>query len=258
MQTVAAEIGGALAAMTSAAMTPAAMTPALLGAATAMPSLTAADLASAAPTPPTPPTPAAQLGPTLAAFGTSPAGAPQVTVQLHPESLGRVQISLIQPKDGPANVQITAEQPATLALLVRDQGQLQQALDRAGAATAGTPRLSFHLAPPETPTTANPASATAAAANSGAGSGSGNASAPWQEPAPRANQPAPDPGSALFQGSGGQSPASAFTSSGQGGNQGQAATGRPTRTGFGAVAAAAGTAGSLPPAWLRAGIDITA
>jgi hypothetical protein len=73
-------------------------------------------------------------------------GGTQITVQLSPQSLGRVDIRIDRAPDGLAQVSLTVARPETLALLVRDQTQLNDALDRAGV--PGDQRvLSFHLAP---------------------------------------------------------------------------------------------------------------
>jgi hypothetical protein len=86
--------------------------------------------------------PAAQLGPVLIALGAG-ADSQRITIQLTPETLGRVQISLVR-GSGSAAVSVIAERADTLALLQSDSSQLHAALDKAGFADART--LSFHLA----------------------------------------------------------------------------------------------------------------
>jgi flagellar hook-length control protein FliK len=90
----------------------------------------------------TPASPAAQLGPVLIALGAG-ADSQRVTIQLTPETLGRVQISVVR-ASGSAVVSVIAERADTLALLQSDSSQLHAALDRAGFADTRT--LSFHLA----------------------------------------------------------------------------------------------------------------
>lgn len=72
-------------------------------------------------------------------------GAETLILRLDPEELGRVQISITQSPKGPASIAIRVEQPETLLLLMRDQGQLHRALDSAGIAPEGR-QLSFQLA----------------------------------------------------------------------------------------------------------------
>jgi len=122
-------------------------------------------------------------------------GTRQVTVRLDPAELGRLQIRLVQPKDGPAQVTVTAERPQTLDLLVRDQARLSRALDQAGVPAEGR-SVTFHLAgavpgtpadlPRNAPSSAPPAPQPAATGAHDAGNGSdrgaqrdGYAAAPW-------------------------------------------------------------------------------
>ena len=72
-------------------------------------------------------------------------GAQTLVLRLDPEELGRVQISITRSPKGPASIAIRVEQPETLLLLMRDQGQLHRALDSAGIAPEGR-QLSFQLA----------------------------------------------------------------------------------------------------------------
>ena len=107
--------------------------------------------------------PAAQVAAALAALpapvptnGAGPPTPPRVlSVQLDPEELGRVRIRIEQGGDGPARVDLTAERPETLQLLLRDQTALHHALDQAGV-TPDARVIRFHLADqgaiPSTPT----------------------------------------------------------------------------------------------------------
>ena len=72
------------------------------------------------------------------------------TIQITPVELGRVDIRIERPADGPATIQLVAERPETLSRLIHDQSQLQQALDQAGVPQAGRV-LDFSLAPPPPP-----------------------------------------------------------------------------------------------------------
>ncbi len=96
--------------------------------------------------PPAPPPPATQVAQAVVHLAVSGAGS-QVTVQLNPESLGRVQVQIDQSGDGPAHVSLTAERPETLALLQADQKQLDAVLTRSGLAEVGR-TISFHAVPP--------------------------------------------------------------------------------------------------------------
>jgi hypothetical protein len=114
-----------------------------------------------APTPPTPaapptsaavgaaPTaPAAQVAPALVSLGQTTDGTQRITMRLEPPELGQVQIRIERPADAPARVEITVERSETLTLLLRDQPQLQRALDQAGVPPEGR-SIAFHVAPPE-------------------------------------------------------------------------------------------------------------
>jgi chemotaxis protein MotD len=92
--------------------------------------------------------PAAQMAPALMALGHAPDGAHRLTVRLDPPELGQVQIRIDRPSDAPARVEITVERSETLTLLLRDQPQLQRALDQAGIPTDGR-SVTFHVATPE-------------------------------------------------------------------------------------------------------------
>jgi flagellar hook-length control protein FliK len=105
--------------------------------------------ASAQRTPAAPPPaqmPAQQIMPVLVtlAAGTGFGGA-SVTVTLDPAELGRVAISVRRETENRAVVQVVAERPETLLLLLRDQPALERALAQAGVGPEGR-SLSFDLA----------------------------------------------------------------------------------------------------------------
>jgi hypothetical protein len=58
-------------------------------------------------------------------------------MKLEPPDLGRLEIRIDRSPDAPARVDITVERPETLTLLLRDQPQLQRALDQAGVPPDG-------------------------------------------------------------------------------------------------------------------------
>ena len=97
-----------------------------------------------------------------------------MTLRLEPAELGQVQIRIDRAPDAPARVDITVERPETMTLLLRDQPQLQRALDVAGVPTDGR-SLTLHLA---TPDSVAPSAGTQGgmAANAGSGQGGGNGS----------------------------------------------------------------------------------
>ena len=111
------------------------------------------------------PQPALQVAPALVQL-THTANGGQLTLQLNPNELGRVHIQIERAADGTANVQVTADRPETLQLLVADQAQLHHALDNAGLPQEGR-TLSLNLAKPETNT--------GEGFNSGAGGGNNSA-----------------------------------------------------------------------------------
>lgn len=90
--------------------------------------------ATARPPAPTLP-PARQVTPVLVAVAIG-GGTARLSVTLEPAELGRVEISVERSGDA-AQVQILAERPETLALLQRDQRELDRALNQAGIATEG-------------------------------------------------------------------------------------------------------------------------
>jgi flagellar hook-length control protein FliK len=95
------------------------------------------------------PSPAAQVAPALVSLAQAPAGGSRLTLRLDPAELGHVQIRIDRAQDAPARIEITAERPETLALLQRDQPQLQRALDQAGVPVEGR-SLTFHVANQQT------------------------------------------------------------------------------------------------------------
>lgn len=87
----------------------------------------------------------ASLG--MASLGMATDGSRQLALDLHPSSLGQVQVRITQTGEASARVEITAGQADTLALLRADTPSLHQALDAAGIPAANRD-LSFTLAPP--------------------------------------------------------------------------------------------------------------
>ncbi len=115
--------------------------------------------------------PAAQVAPALVAFARAPDGAPRLTLRLDPPELGHVQISIERPQDAPARVEITVQRQETLTLLLRDQPQLQTALNQAGVPQDGR-SITFHLAAAEP--TARPDAASVPNSGSNVAGNSGN------------------------------------------------------------------------------------
>lgn len=91
--------------------------------------------------------PAQQIAAPLVALASGTDRSQRLTVRLDPEALGAVQIYIERPKDGPARVEITVERAQTLSLILRDQPQLQRALDQAGIPPDGR-TLQFEIAAP--------------------------------------------------------------------------------------------------------------
>lgn len=100
---------------------------------------------TASPPPPPPPTatPARQIAPVLVSVAIA-GGTARLSVSLEPAELGRVEISVERHGDT-AEVRVVAERPETLALLQRDQRELDRSLTQAGIAAEGR-SLSFTLA----------------------------------------------------------------------------------------------------------------
>lgn len=62
-------------------------------------------------------------------------GADRITIQLHPQSLGRVEVEIELTKDGRLTAIFIAERPETLEMLQRDSRALERALNEAGVRT---------------------------------------------------------------------------------------------------------------------------
>jgi flagellar hook-length control protein FliK len=116
----------------------------------------------AAPHAATPASAMEQLAPALLTLAKTADGGQQMTVRLHPADLGMVQVRIAQAASGTTQIEISADNPATLLALQRDQPQLHRTLDDAGIAAAGR-TVTFHVAQP----------AQAAAGGNGAGSSNG-------------------------------------------------------------------------------------
>jgi Meckel syndrome type 1 protein len=89
------------------------------------------------------PPPARQLAPVVVSLVLG-RGDEALTISLDPGELGRVEVSIGQGKDA-GQVRIVAERPETLALLQRDQRELDRALTQAGLGDVAR-SLSFSLA----------------------------------------------------------------------------------------------------------------
>jgi flagellar hook-length control protein FliK len=136
------------------------------------------DLAAAA-SPSHASSPAAQLAPALVQAGHAPDGAQRLTVRLDPPELGHVQVRIDRPAEAAARVEITVEKPETLTLLLRDQPQLQHALDLAGVPAEGR-SVTFHIASPQASRNSEPATAPAPGVAAGGLSDNGSHGAPRQ------------------------------------------------------------------------------
>lgn len=86
-----------------------------------------------------PPAPATQIAQQLApavhvtlTAPEQPGRAKMLTIELKPAELGRVEVRIERPAEGPAKVELAVERPETLLRLVQDRPALQQALDQAG------------------------------------------------------------------------------------------------------------------------------
>jgi hypothetical protein len=128
--------------------------------------------------------PAAQIAPALVQVGHAADGATRLTVRLDPPELGQVQVRIERPPEAPARVEITVEKPETLTLLLRDQPQLQRALDQAGVPAEGR-SVTFHLAAQEAAQRSEPATAPAAGVAAGGPSDDGSHGAPRNGGQPR-------------------------------------------------------------------------
>jgi len=117
--------------------------------------------------------PAAQLAPALMQIGHASDGAQRLTVRLDPPELGHVQVRIDRPSEAPARVEITVEKSETLMLLLRDQPQLQRALDQAGVPSEGR-SVTFHVAPSDPAPHSEPSTASAPGVAAGGPSGDGS------------------------------------------------------------------------------------
>jgi len=119
--------------------------------------------------------PAHQIAPALLAVTQSQDGIQRITLRLHPDDLGMVQVQIERAATGPARVEITAGRADTLQMLQQDQLQLHRTLDQAGVPALGR-TITFHVAPVAEPAPAQlPGSAQSTAGNTFAHSGHGNA-----------------------------------------------------------------------------------
>jgi hypothetical protein len=112
-------------------------------------------------------TAAEQVTSALLTLAKSAGGSQQITIRLHPDVLGMVQVRIARALSGTTQIDVTAENPATLLALQRDQPQLHRALDAAGIPQAGR-TIAFHVVP----------TAQAAANGNSSGSWPGHASSP--------------------------------------------------------------------------------
>jgi flagellar hook-length control protein FliK len=117
--------------------------------------------------------PAAQLAPALVQIGHAPDGAQRLTVRLDPPELGHVQVRIDRPSEASARVEITVEKAETLTLLLRDQPQLQRALDQAGVPAEGR-SVTFHVASPDPAPHSDPSTTPAPGVAAGGPGGDGS------------------------------------------------------------------------------------
>jgi hypothetical protein len=115
---------------------------------------------------------AGQVAPALVHLAQTADGTQRLTLHLEPNSLGHVQIQIDRPQDAAPRVDITVQRPQTLDLLLRDQPQLQHALDQAGVPKEGR-TLTFHLASPDSGTSSGTSDRGDHAGTHGAAGGSG-------------------------------------------------------------------------------------
>ena len=98
----------------------------------------AAPPVTAAPAPHAPShSPAGQVAPVMVSLAGGPAGTHRLVLRLDPPDLGRVEICMVRAPETGARVEITAERPATLALLRLDEPALHRALNDAGVPQDG-------------------------------------------------------------------------------------------------------------------------
>lgn len=96
---------------------------------------------------PPPASPATQLAPVVVSLVHATDGTQRLIVRLEPPELGRVEVRVDRAADAPVRIDVTVQRPETLQLLLRDQPQLQHALDQAGLPADGR-NVTFHIAPP--------------------------------------------------------------------------------------------------------------
>ena len=176
--------------------------------------------------------PVQQLAPALLTLAKTADGGQQMTVRLHPAELGMVQVRIAQVASGAMQVDITADNPATLLALQRDQPQLHRALDDAGIAAAGR-TVTFHVA--------QPAQAVAGVNTPASANGHGTGQ---QGSAGRTNT--------------GTTDADGSAGGGRGSYAARERIAYPTSRRSGAPAAATGTTGRAAGTSYRIGLDITA
>ena len=90
-----------------------------------------------------PPPPTRQLAPVVVSMALG-RGDESLTIALDPGELGLVEVSISQGKEA-GQIRIVAERPETLALLQRDQRELDRALSQAGLGDLGR-SIAFSLA----------------------------------------------------------------------------------------------------------------
>jgi len=143
----------------------------------APPSAAPTEAAAASAASPRAASPTAQIAPAVMQMGHAPDGAQRLTVRLEPPELGHVQVRIDRPSEAPARVEITVEKAETLTLLLRDQPQLQRALDQAGVPAEGR-SITFHVTSPEPGQRSEPTTAAAPGLAAGEPSGDGSRGTP--------------------------------------------------------------------------------
>jgi flagellar hook-length control protein FliK len=94
-----------------------------------------------------PASPVEQIAPVLLTLAKTPEGNQLMTVRLHPDDLGMVQVRIERTPSGSTQVEISAEKNNTLQALQRDQIRLHHTLDDAGIPSAGR-TITFHITQP--------------------------------------------------------------------------------------------------------------
>jgi hypothetical protein len=161
----------------------------------ATPATTAAETPAAAAPTSGAAAPAAQLAPALLTLAKAMDGSQQMTVRMQPADLGMVQVRIAHAASGGTQIEISAENPATLQALQRDQPQLHRTLDEAGVPVAGR-TVTFHVAAAAVPAAAGGAGGGAAGGhshsqpNSGGRANTGTADADGSAGSGRGSYPA--------------------------------------------------------------------